>query len=349
VRRKDRTLITGFVFSLLAHVVAAVALVGGLGGRPSVPDPDSDRRLKMEEQRVETPRVTLGLDSSKAATITWIGYDEYQEHQARQADVEQAALEFDPGEAGSASGIAMPPEPAAVAQAEPKEAQTPTEGQTVDLPMPALRSMTLEAAEQANAITERMLRIAEQIAEAASTAEQQNAPSDTAQPEAVAESQKPAAQATETPPQPSLQVPGEEEQTPKPGQASAGDGAAADKDSDPTSKLKPVKVANWGKPLAANGLEIKTRKPEISHLTRWTSAPRNPVVVIDFARDGTVHKARFMTVKKDTFDTGDSRINKAVIAALYRWRASGKVLLELPEDDPEASIPVVFELVFSRY
>jgi len=40
----------------------------------------------------ETPEVELGIDESKVSTLTWIGYKEYEEQLARNAEVEQAAM-----------------------------------------------------------------------------------------------------------------------------------------------------------------------------------------------------------------------------------------------------------------
>ena len=37
-----------------------------------------------------------GISDSQAATISWIGYDEYQEHLAPKAPIDQAALTMEP-------------------------------------------------------------------------------------------------------------------------------------------------------------------------------------------------------------------------------------------------------------
>jgi hypothetical protein len=46
----------------------------------------------LETPRVEKPKIELGIDHSKESTLTWIGYEEYEEQRARFAEVEQASM-----------------------------------------------------------------------------------------------------------------------------------------------------------------------------------------------------------------------------------------------------------------
>lgn len=46
----------------------------------------------LETPSVEKPEIELGIDKSKESTLTWIGYEEYEEQRARFAKVEQAAM-----------------------------------------------------------------------------------------------------------------------------------------------------------------------------------------------------------------------------------------------------------------
>ena len=48
---------------------------------------------KTDTQLVDDSTVDLGIDNSKESTLTWIGYDEYEEQLARHAEVEQASMQ----------------------------------------------------------------------------------------------------------------------------------------------------------------------------------------------------------------------------------------------------------------
>lgn len=46
----------------------------------------------LETPKEELPEIELGIDESKVSTLTWIGYEEYEEQKARFAKVEQASM-----------------------------------------------------------------------------------------------------------------------------------------------------------------------------------------------------------------------------------------------------------------
>ena len=54
-----------------------------------------------EDFRERDETVRLGIDRSKASTLTWIGYEEYRQHMAALAETEQAAFRTTSGSAGS--------------------------------------------------------------------------------------------------------------------------------------------------------------------------------------------------------------------------------------------------------
>jgi hypothetical protein len=93
-----------------------------------------------------------------------------------------------------------------------------------------------------------------------------------------------------------------------------------------------------GKPLVAHGLEIKPRKPTFTHLVRMTALPGNPLCEIRFQSNGKPSLARLLST------SGDSRVDDAVLASLYRWRASGAELAELSEGE---TINVQIRLLFN--
>jgi outer membrane biosynthesis protein TonB len=103
----------------------------------------------------------------------------------------------------------------------------------------------------------------------------------------------------------------------------------ADKQSTATSVIDiPPEQWKLGKPLASRGLELKPRKPMITVLTMLTAAPGNPLCVISFNRQGEVLKAAILQT------SGDHRVDNAILASLYRWRASGKDLETAGDDHP---------------
>jgi hypothetical protein len=103
--------------------------------------------------------------------------------------------------------------------------------------------------------------------------------------------------------------------------------AQADKESEATSTIEALlEDLKSGKPLAARGLEIKTRRPEFTTLLQLTSRPGNPLTEIRFGGDGVPRLATILE------SSGDSRIDRAVQASLYRWRAEGELLDKLQGD-----------------
>ncbi len=50
------------------------------------------RATHLETPKEDKPEIELGIDSSNEPTLTWIGYEEYEEQRARYAEVEQASM-----------------------------------------------------------------------------------------------------------------------------------------------------------------------------------------------------------------------------------------------------------------
>lgn len=116
-----------------------------------------------------------------------------------------------------------------------------------------------------------------------------------------------------------------------------GTGMPSDKESDATSIVE-VPRANWrnGKPLAARGLELTPRRPQFTTLMRVTSAPGNPICLIQFGREGKPVSARLLR------STGDSQVDEVIFNSLYGWRASGQQLKTLRDDQ---TIDIVLRLI----
>ncbi|MFM1867359.1 MAG: hypothetical protein RL591_767 [Planctomycetota bacterium] len=95
-----------------------------------------DHALPREEQE----EVRLGIDESNATTMNWIGYEEYQQHLAELAEVEQAAfrLEVAAGSRGTEQKPLPPSEPAPSVAVSPNPSPLPLPageaGSTAPLP-----------------------------------------------------------------------------------------------------------------------------------------------------------------------------------------------------------------------
>jgi hypothetical protein len=351
--------------------------------------------------------LTLGLDQPPNTSVTWIGYDTYQEHLARLSETEQAAFKTEedagaaqppmasePAPAGepeaadeAAEAVAIePPTPTAPMQEPPPEVQpseqpTPAEAAppnplevspqppspaplepaesdpmepAISEPPPELEDPSLtpgppelppvdadrppvdpvpDALEaipvppsDPNAVAEFLNRVLEAIMASENTQEQlprdpQPPPASTPGPTQPSESEPREAQVPpgSTPSPPSSSPGAPSQQPPAPGETS-------DRESDPTSIVN-VPPENWklGKPLAAQGLDIRTRRPRFDELTRITASPRNPVARVTFDHKGVAVKVALLV------SSGDHRVDEPVINALYAWKAKGDKIDRLKE------------------
>lgn len=114
-----------------------------------------------------------------------------------------------------------------------------------------------------------------------------------------------------------------------PGEPVPESGNDANKDAEATSTIE-TPEANWrnGRPLAAEGLEIKTRRLAIPLVTWFKLRPtRDPVAEILFKKSGRPASAKLVV------SSGDPDLDGYITDALFRWRASGKRLEELQGED----------------
>lgn len=111
-------------------------------------------------------------------------------------------------------------------------------------------------------------------------------------------------------------------------------------DSSPTSRIPAIDV-KLGRPAAGQGLEVITVRPRFSVTTTLTTDPQRSSIDVVFGRDGTVLKAAFVEGKT----TGYTEVDGPLLDAVYRWRAKGKALLELPPGrDPSKGLVVTFHI-----
>ena len=94
-----------------------------------------------------------------------------------------------------------------------------------------------------------------------------------------------------------------------------------------------------GKPLARPGLTIKPRRPSFALLTLMTASPGNPLCEIQVGADGVPVAAKVI------HSSGDSRVDNAILASLYRWRAEGDSLKQLPRGE---TVDVRIRIVLTR-
>lgn len=108
------------------------------------------------------------------------------------------------------------------------------------------------------------------------------------------------------------------------------DGELTDREADATSTID-VPADKWrnGKPLAARGLQILTRRPEMlpEYLAIQMGPGRNPVFELQFDREGRVRKVTM------TESSGAPQLDDRLIDCLYKWRARGERLNQVKPND----------------
>ncbi|MHC4217926.1 MAG: energy transducer TonB [Planctomycetota bacterium] len=335
-RTSSRTLLLGLLLSLVLHatllVPALMIVMSGEGfgpGRVLARFEPDDFVEPQDEELMPDESVPLGIDESQESTMTWIGYEEYEEHLAALAETEQAAFTTDPTGGAPAEAAASPappaePTPPSQAEAEP--------GATTD-PMAELEAW-LEAMElgpgplagdptdpktQAKALDDILANLEQMLSEQAEPkAQPETSPPQPPQPQQPQQT----AEASDAPAQPTPPgVPAD----------------SSDQESDPTSTVDvPLDNIRLGKPLAAHGLQIKPRRPVFTTLTMLTAAPANPLAELHFRRDGKPQRVRILET------SGDGRIDEAILNSLYRWRAAGKRLKPLKKGE---TIPIKIRIV----
>ncbi len=324
-RRASTAVLLGLAVSLVLH--GTILLPGLINVMSSQVEPMRVLRADFNPEdfmtaEVEPDQVKLGIDESTASTITWIGFEDYQAHMAALAEVEQAAFQTTPtgSEATPASPSVSPP-PAPEPQEPPDDPSTSSdpfdeleawfdaeagEGPPLGEPTsPDARSQALQD------IIERLQQMMENTIE-------------TERPEPEPKPREPA------PPEPAPAQP----------QPAGQPGVQSDQESDATSTIEvTMEQLTLGRPLAAQGLQIKPRKPVFTTLTLLTAIPANPTAELRFRRDGKPARVRLLE------SSGDARIDEAVLNSLYRWRAAGKKLRELERNE---TIPVTIRIMLSR-
>lgn len=332
VRRRDSNLplALGLVLSVILHAAVIVPALmmafasSNPAGRMQAArfDPEDFRPPEEEPEAPEPPDVQLGIDAPTPSTLTWVGYEEYQKHLAALAEFEQAAFTDEPtGGRRSEGALARTP-----------EAQEPAEERPEDEAEPAV-----PPAEAAALSEENIIAIANWLdGLAASAGPEPEEPTETErEPETIdplarwlQRIEALARQKQTEPQEPAEQQPAEAEVPQRATEPAPPEpGEQAEKESDATSTIDvPLDEIRLGKPIARPGLEVMPRRPTFTTLTLLTASPGNPLVEVLFQSDGRPAKATVVE------SSGDSRVDHAIEASLYRWRASGKALSDLKGD-----------------
>ena len=351
--RDNARLLSGVIGSLLLHAVLFSPVLMALLGtsRP----PPTPMRSEMMPDAVEPPppdeTQPLGIDKPMPSSLTWIGYEDYREHLARLAEVEQAAMTDDPtGMPVEPQPTMDSPQPTEIVEADATSADQAREDVTETHAVAQAEAEQRETAEPSSPPPPiDLMRILESLSlsatgdepEIAADSDDLGSPDVEPIPDLVgrmleAMQQTPALEATReeskgadrselAPPTASQDEPASAQQLPPAAPPPAPTTAdQADRDADPTSIIN-VPEENWklGRPLAAQGLELRPQRPTFTILTLLTAAPCNPLCEIVFRRDGRPISARLI-------DTScDPRTDEAILSSLYRWRASGQLLRDM--------------------
>lgn len=317
---------------------------------------------KAEEEA--TPReVRLGIAQSPHDTENWIGFADPTPHSAPKSEVDQPALDPDAGNPGRAAPVVAAagdsrsaPERPGAAEAAPEQAAPAAQAPAAQAAAEPARETRVAASADAPREGEADgARSREASAVVAGAPEEGR--DDAARPLVGEVPRRVEAAASEreaafvgppreaAPAVPASSSPGEaarreiartESGTPNPG---AAPGERSERESNAVSRETAIEVRP-GRPAAAEGLEIITRRPEFSRVTRLMAAPaRNPRLRVTFDREGLVRNVEFIE------STGIRDVDDPVQHAVYRWTARGRALAELPASDPRAGVTITVTIL----
>jgi len=328
-----RNLGVGVVLSVVVHLVLATGLVA------QTLLPDLSLNQDAENEPETAPPLQLGIDRSQVATINWVGFETPTEHSAQSSTVEQAAVTPVVGLAEAASEeeptpqttpteasepVAEPqpePEPTPPSEPAPETEATPTAEPTPPMPLVPVEMLgPIQAAPATESALIQMepgelLRPPKPIEPAATPPEATPTESEP-KPEA-----KPATAPEPTPAQESA----------KPADAAGTPGIRDEREADASAITKTLEVRP-GRPIAAEGLQIATVRPDWGTTASLIFRCRNPIVAIHFDRTGKVRRAEYVVREGKRQDAGIPAMSEPLMDAIYRWTAKGVALESLGKD-----------------
>lgn len=366
--RHNFAVLAAFGASAAAHVAAgwwagavyvasgegAVARAGGQRGAAMqirwVDEPAEAEAARVEppalakvEEEAKPREVRLGIAHSPHDTENWIGFADPTPHTAPKSEVDQPALDPDAGNPGRAAPVVVAAgdargAPERQAAAEPARetkleatAESPREGEADGARSREASAAVAGAPEEGRDDAARPLvgEVPQRVEAAANErgAALVGPPREAAPAVAAASSPGEAAR---------REIAGSESGTQNPG---AAPGERSERESNAVSRETAIEVRP-GRPAAAEGLEIITRRPEFSRVTRLMAAPaRNPRLRVTFDREGLVRNVEFIE------STGIRDVDDPVQHAVYRWTARGRALAELPASDPRAGVTITVTIL----
>jgi hypothetical protein len=280
--------------------------------------PGDDAELAVEVLTEDELEIRPGIERSDAETENWLGFETPTEHSGPESTVEQSAMTL-------AEERSDEPERTDEEVEEPESA-----GRSPDEEEAARRALLASARGLAEALAE---ALRDAMAQEGAPAEDDSGVLPQRLPEV------PAAEVIEDAGAPDAGQSASAHDTPGSESADSGPGVLTDKEA-VAAALKAAPRVVPGRVVAAEGLEISTRRPQWSRTTLSTTHPRNPVVWITFGRDGRVRRAGFLRYGDQAFDTGYPSVDEPLINAVYRWTAKGKALDDLPRDKPDAGVTI---------
>lgn len=332
--------------SLLIHAGLGIAL-GIKSSQATATEHDTRFAHFDASDEPQQPRtVPLGDPDSRTASLTWIGYEEFEEMWAPESEIDQA--EQSPEPSGSPTESLQPteavePEQTNAIEDPPGEPPTP-EPVDADNPESVQDDAAVMVGVEAEAPADRVelsgddleidpSRLVEMIEALEDLAA--DLPRFNPIPALIERQARRAAERDASPPvqEPTSEAPAETRtenspNTPVPPR-SGESGQNSDREAD-AAAINPVKRDDLGKPLVAEGLSIRTVRPAFSNVTLATARPKNPIVQLDFRRNGVPLPPRIIR------SSGHEQVDIQVRIALAQWRAEGEALLELPDpEDPE--------------
>ncbi|MCC5786528.1 MAG: hypothetical protein JJU33_07505 [Phycisphaerales bacterium] len=337
-------LVAGLAFSVAAHVGVIWLFTSGVGGSLAAaafpPPPD--------------PRITPGVDQSKAMNVVWLGFESPKEHQAPEARTEQAALspedraappspqdaETEPTEELAEEAVEQEsaeeaqtseqPE-AAPSQAEPAQEQEQEQEQD-QAPVPDA-GLTASPIPDAPLPDEPPVPEAKQAVALPGEASEADAAEEVARPDDLASAEpatSPRPQQEESSEAGSAGPSPERPDTGESAEQSRIDGARSDAESPAASTQRPTRITP-GQVVAREGLQVSTRVPPRFSIPTELLASRTPVLVrISFDARGDAVNVEVLR------SSGHPGVDQEWVNALYRWKASGEALKKLDPDNPRS-------------
>ncbi|MBT4530704.1 MAG: hypothetical protein HOC27_05815 [Phycisphaerae bacterium] len=287
--RNNAALLCALAGSLTIHAFVIPAVYGSKPSMAHLPD---TKATHLETPPIEDKSIELGIDKSKEATLTWIGYEEYEEQRARFAEVEQAAMKTEIEFAT--------PSPIATAINAAKQLANPLAQMAADL-LEAIQGIEIQIPSNEPDVVVQKIK--------------QPKPTETPLPK----SPEPVAEVVEE-----VIV----------------EGTPSDRDSSATSTIK-ITPEQWksGKPLAAQGIVLRPRRPSFTANQLVSNAPSDLVADLFINNKGKPANVDIV------FSTGSVSIDGSLISSLYRWRASGEQIDALEDGE---TILISIHITFAK-